>query len=86
MNGLSDFLYARASVAEGIARLIDFGGTLQVYNSALSAEQADAIAIAADWKAVGADMEKAMASYSEIKDRMTEELLIEARKSLGNIP
>lgn len=53
MNSTSGFLYAEPSVAEGIARLIDLGGTLVEYNVS---HEPDQIAIRADWRAIGADL------------------------------
>lgn len=59
MNGSTDFLYARPSFLEGWARAIDLGGTLNQYNDSPTSEQADWIALAADWEAVGNDIEQA---------------------------
>lgn len=60
---MSDFLFARPSFWEGLGRLIDFGGTLTEFNSALSGPQADRYAIAQDWQAVGDDLRNAMGVY-----------------------
>lgn len=60
---MSDFLFARPSFWEGLGRLIDFGGTLTEFNSALSGPQADRYAIAQDWRAVGDDLRNAMGVY-----------------------
>ncbi|MBD1995147.1 hypothetical protein H6G00_00705 [Leptolyngbya sp. FACHB-541] len=65
LNGLTDFLYARPSFIEGIARLMDFGGTLEVYNTTLPREQVDGLALAADWMAIGGDLETVMKQYLE---------------------
>lgn len=66
---MSDFLFARASFWEGIARLIDFGGTLDEYNTALTPEQADRIALEQDWIAVGKDLQWAMDEFEvELED------------------
>ena len=66
---MSDFLFARASFWEGIARLIDFGGTLDEYNKALTPEQADRIALEQDWIAVGKDLQWAMDEFEvELED------------------
>ena len=56
MNKYTDFLFARPSFLEGVARVLDLGGTLQEYNRSLSEEDADFIALAADTKAVGDDL------------------------------
>ena len=56
-------LYARPSFIEGMARALDMGGTLNEYNSSLSGEEADAIAIWSDWAAIGQDMYAVMGDY-----------------------
>ena len=58
-----DFLYARPSFLEGMARVMDIGGTLNEYNTFLSDEDADFFALSMDWHAVGQDMRDAMAMY-----------------------
>lgn len=82
MNRLTGFLYARPSLVEGVARLIDFGNTLQVYNSSLSSEQADFLALASDWYVIGDDLRNAMKHYSHLHLQATDELLREAREAL----
>lgn len=84
MNKLSSFLYARPSFAEGVARLIDFGNTLQEYNSSLIDQQADFLAIAADWRVVGDDLRSAMSEFDEFDSR-ADELVIEAQKELTGV-
>ena len=56
MNEFSDLLFGRPSFSEGIGRVLDFGGTLDEYNRSVSTEQADRVAIRADWEAVGNDI------------------------------
>jgi hypothetical protein len=56
LNSYSSFLYAEPSFLDGMARLLDFAGTLNEYNSSLSGEQADRIALASDWRAIGDDL------------------------------
>lgn len=60
MNDLtySTFLFARASASEGVARLFDFGNTLQEYNSCESGEEADEIALTLDYRAIAHDLNK----------------------------
>jgi hypothetical protein len=60
MSHYSNFLFARPSFAEGVARLADFGGTLNQYNSSSSGQEADELALWADWCAVGEDMQAAI--------------------------
>ncbi|MEX0727997.1 MAG: hypothetical protein WD065_17110, partial [Planctomycetaceae bacterium] len=59
MNELSTFLFARPTAWEGISRLVDFGDTLDEYNSSPNGEQADLLAIWADWTVVGNDIRSA---------------------------
>jgi hypothetical protein len=56
MNRLSTFLYARPSFIEGVSRVVDVGGTLDVYNESESGEVADWLAIFNDWRMIGTDM------------------------------
>lgn len=65
----SDFLVAKPSAIEGIARLLDFGNTLNEYNCSLTAKLADEIALRMDWLAVGNDLKSAMIQYAEEKER-----------------
>lgn len=65
MNKFTSFLYARPSFAEGVARLVDFGNTLQEYNTSLSDQQADFLAIAADWRVVSDDLRSVMSGFDE---------------------
>ncbi len=54
MDSDADFLFARPSFIEGIARQFDFGNALSEYNySFRNGQEADTRAIAADWSAVG---------------------------------
>lgn len=59
MSQYTPFLFARPSFVEGCARVLDFGDTLTSYNTALTPEQADAIALYLDWLAVGQDLRTA---------------------------
>lgn len=65
MGDYTDFLFARPSFVEGVARILDFGNTLSEYNVALTPEQAGTLALVADWLAVGADLRPTMVRYSE---------------------
>jgi len=60
MGNYSDFLMARPGFVEGVARLFDFAGTLNTYNSSPTGEAADRRAIGADWRAIGQDIERAV--------------------------
>jgi len=48
-------LCVRPSFLEGIARIFDVGNTLNEYNSCLTPEQADFLALYSDWRAIGLD-------------------------------
>jgi hypothetical protein len=56
----TDFLYARPSFLEGMARVMDIGGTLNFYNDSESTVEADAKALMADWYAIGDDLKRAV--------------------------
>jgi hypothetical protein len=57
MDEFTTFLYARPSFIEGVARLLDFGGTLNEYNSSPSGAMADRFALEADWRAIQQDFQ-----------------------------
>ncbi len=56
MNLHSTSLFASTSFLEGLARVLDIGGTLNVYNTSLTERQADFWALYNDWRAVGQDI------------------------------
>ena len=60
---MTDFLFARPSLLEGVSRILDFGGSLQKYNISRSPEEADTKAIYNDFRAVGGDMAYAIHAY-----------------------
>lgn len=64
MSQFTPFLFARPSFLEGCGRVLDFGDTLTQYNTALTPEQADAIAVYFDWLAVGGDIRMAVKAVS----------------------
>ncbi|MBW2608106.1 MAG: hypothetical protein JRD05_10785 [Deltaproteobacteria bacterium] len=61
----SYYLFANPSFTTGMARILDLGTTLNEYNSVLSPEEADYLAIKSDWMEVGADMFSAIRNYDE---------------------
>ena len=61
MHDLFGFLYARSSFLEGLARIFDFGGTLNEYNQSLTPQQADFLALRADWLTIAGDLRNAIA-------------------------
>ena len=60
MHDLFGFLYARPSFLEGLARIFDFGGTLNEYNESLTPKQADFLALRADWLTIAGDLRNAI--------------------------
>ena len=69
MGSRTDYLYARPSFLEGMARLVDVGGTLSEYNDSPDGQIADAEAMWMDWAVVGQDMCHALEIYeSQLKD------------------
>jgi hypothetical protein len=59
------YLFAKPSFIEGIARLLDFGGTLNIYNESGTGAEADVKALKNDWEAVGQDIQTAIISYGQ---------------------
>lgn len=55
--------YARPTFWTGVASVFDFGGALNRYNATASGTRADALAMWADWQAVGDDMRAALQAY-----------------------
>ncbi|MBI4266932.1 MAG: hypothetical protein HY668_01020 [Chloroflexi bacterium] len=66
MKPCSDFLFARPSFLEGVARIMDFGNTLNEYNYSESDEAADEIALRMDWAIVGDDLRDAIEGANEL--------------------
>ena len=52
---MTDFLYARPSIIEGIGRNMDFFGSMNSYNYSKNGDEADKIALANDLLAVYLD-------------------------------
>ncbi len=63
MKSHSFFLFARPSFLSGLARLLDFGGTLKIYNEYDVPDNADMRAFAEDWRALGLDFRTALDRY-----------------------
>ena len=64
MNPMATFLYARPSFWGGVASVMDLGCTLVEYNTSLTPEQADAIALSYDWYFVGEDLRAACREFA----------------------
>jgi hypothetical protein len=56
----STFLFANPSYISGAAHLLDFGATYDTYNHSRTREEADAIALYADWRSVGEELLQAL--------------------------
>jgi len=56
-------LFAEPSFFEGMARNLDIGNTLQVYNDSLTENEADIEALKNDWQAVGDDIRVSISQY-----------------------
>jgi hypothetical protein len=56
---MTDFLFARPSILEGIGRNIDLFGILNVYNTSSSGPDADKQALSNDWQAIYGDLHNA---------------------------
>ncbi len=73
MKKRTDFLYARPSFLEGLARIMDLGNTLNEYNISPNGKEADYIALSNDWAMIGQDMYDAIAEFElEEADKLTE--------------
>ena len=65
METYSDFLFARPSFLEGVARIFDLGDTMNEYNVSDTGHEADADAIRMDWAAIGQDIGDSMQMFEE---------------------
>lgn len=62
--------FPRPSFLSGMARTLDFMGTLDEYRSGMSDERLDALAVSNDWRAVGDDLETVMSGIHTPKGAM----------------
>jgi hypothetical protein len=71
---MTDFLFARPSILEGIGRNIDLFGILNTYNFSRTGEEADLKALRNDWQALYNDLYKAYEdTICQIESRKTAE-------------
>lgn len=63
MGRFSNFLFSDFSFMDGLSRTLDIGSTFVTYNTSNSEEEADVIALNADWNAVGETLCEAMNEY-----------------------
>jgi hypothetical protein len=59
------YLITRPSFRRGLSRLVDLGGTMNdtAYRLSQTPAESDALALYADWYAIGDDMRAAMRGY-----------------------
>jgi len=62
------FLFGSFGFFEGMARVLDLGSTMVVYNESISTEDADIRALSSDWQAVGDDLRNAMTAYAQTQE------------------
>jgi len=67
-NSYTFGLFAMPNFFRGAARVLDLGGTLNVYNESANEAEADAKALSSDWRQVGCDMQNAMDKCEYGKD------------------
>jgi hypothetical protein len=65
MSSYFGFLYARPSALEGVARLLDFGNSLNEYNVSANGEEADYLALKLDWEAIKEDIRHTVVEFEE---------------------
>lgn len=73
MNDNYMLLFARPSFFEGMARVLDIGGTLNEYNNSSTPDQADYDALCADWRTVGEAIQTAATQFAQENDVRSEE-------------
>jgi hypothetical protein len=83
-NTLSTYLFASPSFLGGMAHLLDFGGTLNQYNSSMTNEEADYLALMSDWLMVGSDIESAISVNKDAEEYVDENILCEATLVLSD--
>ena len=57
--------YARPGFFEGMARIMDFGNTMNRYPKYHSATEEDMLALRSDWVTVGDDIREAIREFDE---------------------
>jgi hypothetical protein len=63
---IHDYLFAKSSFWEGVARLFDFGATMNEYNDdVLSPGEEDILAMESDWNLVAQDLKEAIEEYEK---------------------
>ena len=62
----TDFLVGQPSLYSGVARVFDFYGLYDAYNTCPNDAQADAMALLSDWLIVGDDIKSAMFEHERL--------------------
>ena len=62
-KSFTNYLFAKPSFLEGVARTLDIGGTFDFYNESPNGRIADTRAIMNDWKMVGLDIQEGINAY-----------------------
>lgn len=61
----SDFLFVRPRFFRGLAHTLDITGSIHGYNWSRNGDEADALAMFADWALVGKDLASAMEQFAK---------------------
>lgn len=70
-NTKSFYLFAEPSFIEGMIRVIDFKGTINIYNDSEIPKEADFRALENDWRVVGDDLKDSINEYERTRDIIT---------------
>ena len=62
---MTGFLFARPAFWSGMGAVLDLGGTMEIFNESASPDEADTLALANDWAAVGNDIRSAMTQAAQ---------------------
>jgi len=60
---MTDYLFARPDFLSGMARALDLGATLVLFNDSPTEQMADRLAMQSDWSAVGEDIREAIKRF-----------------------
>lgn len=61
----SEFLFSRPSLIEGLARIMDFGNTLNAHRQLSDSHEADLAALRMDWGMIGQDFREVIGEYEQ---------------------
>lgn len=67
LQNKTNFLFVDPSFLGGVAKLVDFNGSLNKYNESVSGVEADSRALKKDWEAVGGDIQNSIEKYEQEK-------------------